>query len=249
VWPLFTGWVALAEYRAGRPLAGYQHLMQNVDLTYAQDLGGVTELLSGAYFQPFARSSSKQAWSSAMVVTPAVRGLFGVEADALSRVLRVSPHLPLAWEQASLRNVRIGDTKLDVRLWRSGGELRVEAQAAQPAVLCLTSASLADAGPCADGPRRQWQMRMALPPVELEVPHQLPLPGARTAQLKVVDHRIQPARVLVALEAPGGALHQLRYRLNRPGARISGAQAEGGTLTLNFPPGDGYQTLVVSFEW
>lgn len=33
VWPLFTGWVPLAEYRACRPLAGYQHLMQNAALT------------------------------------------------------------------------------------------------------------------------------------------------------------------------------------------------------------------------
>src|SRR6185437_16211989 len=28
IWPLFTGWVALAEYRAGRSLSGYAHLMQ-----------------------------------------------------------------------------------------------------------------------------------------------------------------------------------------------------------------------------
>src|SRR5438270_285014 len=35
VWPLFTGWVALAEYRAGRAMAGYRHLMQNADLTWA----------------------------------------------------------------------------------------------------------------------------------------------------------------------------------------------------------------------
>ena len=36
VWPLFTGWAALAEYRGGQPLAGYQLLMQNADLTRAQ---------------------------------------------------------------------------------------------------------------------------------------------------------------------------------------------------------------------
>ncbi len=37
VWPLFTGWVSLSEYRTGRSLSGYAHLMQNADLTWAQD--------------------------------------------------------------------------------------------------------------------------------------------------------------------------------------------------------------------
>jgi glycogen debranching enzyme len=249
VWPLFTGWVALAEFRAGRPLAGYQHLMQNVGLTYAQDPGGVTELLSGTYFQPVGRSSSKQAWSSAMVVTPAMRGLFGVEPDALSRTLRVSPQLPLAWEQAGLRNVHIGDAKVDMSLRRAGAELLVEVHATEPTVLCLTSGSLADARRCADVPRKEWRMKMALPPVELAAPYESPAPGARTSQLKVVGYTVQPARVLVTFEAPGATLHRIGYRLNRPGARIRGAQSEGGTLTLRFPPGEGYQTQLVSFEW
>lgn len=56
-WPLFTGWVALAEYRARRVLSGYQHLMQNADLTWFEDPGAVTELLSGAFFQSLGRST------------------------------------------------------------------------------------------------------------------------------------------------------------------------------------------------
>ena len=79
VWPLFTGWAALAEYRANQPLAGYQLLMENANLTKAQDLGAVTELLSGDFFVPFGRSTSHQLWSSAMVITPTLRGLFGIE--------------------------------------------------------------------------------------------------------------------------------------------------------------------------
>ena len=69
VWPLFTGWASLAQYRADRPLAGYAALMRNVDLTWAQDPGFVTEVLSGRFFQPLGRSSSHQLWSSAMVLS------------------------------------------------------------------------------------------------------------------------------------------------------------------------------------
>jgi len=53
--------------------------MQNADLTWVQDLGAVTELLSSEFFQWFGRSTSHQLWSSAMVVTPTVRGMFGLE--------------------------------------------------------------------------------------------------------------------------------------------------------------------------
>ena len=53
VWPLYTGWVSVAEYRAGHALSGYAHLMQNANLTWAQDPGrcdriAVGALLSGA---------------------------------------------------------------------------------------------------------------------------------------------------------------------------------------------------------
>ena len=98
VWPLFTGWAALAEYRGDQPLAGYQILMENANLTKAQDLGAVTELLSGDFFVPFGRSTSHQLWSSAMVITPTLRGLFGIDIDAQTKTITVNPHLPAGWD-------------------------------------------------------------------------------------------------------------------------------------------------------
>ena len=97
VWPLFTGWTALAEYRGNQPLAGYQLLMENANLTRAQDIGAVTELLSGDFFVPFGRSTSHQLWSSAMVITPTLRGLFGISIDAQAKTITVNPHLPASW--------------------------------------------------------------------------------------------------------------------------------------------------------
>ena len=129
VWPLFTGWVSLAEYRAGRALSGYAHLMQNADLTYAQDLGAVTELLSGEYYQPFGRSSSHQTWSSAMVLAPALRGLFGVDVDAAARRVTLTPHLPASWDRAELRNVPVGDARITIEYVREGRTLRIRSSA------------------------------------------------------------------------------------------------------------------------
>ena len=105
VWPLFTGWPALAQYRSGHTLAGYQSTMQNADLTEAQDLGAVTELLSGDFFVPFGRSTSHQLWSSAMVITPILRGMFGLQVNAAAHTLQVIPHLPAEWDRAKMRHV------------------------------------------------------------------------------------------------------------------------------------------------
>src|SRR5207245_960013 len=116
VWPLFTGWVSLSEYRNGRTLSGYAHLMQNANLTWAQDLGAVTELLSGEFFRWFGRSTSHQLWSSAMVVTPTLRGMFGLEWNASDHMLTVTPNLPAQWNDATISGVPLGDSRVGIKL-------------------------------------------------------------------------------------------------------------------------------------
>lgn len=123
VWPLFTGWVSMAAYRYGRPHVGYQALMANALLTEPGALGYVTELLSGDFNAPFGRSSHHQVWSEAMVVTPLLRGLFGIEARDAGRTLSLAPQLPADWESATLTNLPAGASRIDVTLTRAAGRL------------------------------------------------------------------------------------------------------------------------------
>ena len=248
VWPLFTGWVSVAEYRAGHALAGYQHLMQNADLTWAQDLGAVTELLSGEFFQPLGRSTAHQVWSSAMVLTPALRGLFGLDWDALGHTLRLAPHLPATWDQARLRNVPLGELRLDVEYRRQGGRLVMRARADRAAAFCLAERA-APEPVCGDEKVAERQIDLPLPPVEIEPPHGLPLPGSQTAQLKIVSERMQPNRLDLELEASAGSAYDLPVRLNAANVRVSGAELAGGVLRLRFAGNAGYQRVSVRFTW
>ncbi len=125
VWPLFTGWAALAEYRGGQPLAGYQMLMENANLTRTQDLGAVTELLSGDYFVPFGRSTSHQLWSSAMVITPMLRGLFGIEIDAQKKTITVNPHLPAGWDDVYVHNIPLPGGTTDLYFTKKMDQLEI----------------------------------------------------------------------------------------------------------------------------
>lgn len=117
----------MAEYRAGH-LAAYQGTMQSADLTTQQDIGAMTELLSLDFFEPFGRSTSHQLWSSAMVATPALRGMFGIEVDGLRHALKITPRLPADWDHAEVKRLHVGESVVDVSYQREGITMTVSSQ-------------------------------------------------------------------------------------------------------------------------
>lgn len=133
VWPLFTGWSAVAAYRYGRPHVGYTALMSNAWLTWAGALGYVTELLSGDYATAFGRSSHHQVWSEAMVVAPVLKGLLGIDTDEAGGTLQFAPALPATWDHVDVTNVAMGTTKYDLAFVRSRGTATVRVTPHAPA--------------------------------------------------------------------------------------------------------------------
>ena len=112
VWPLFTGWASVAEYRYHQTFPAYANLRANALLALDGSLGHVTEVLSGDYYQPLSTSSPHQIWSAAMVVSPILRGMLGLEVDAIHRSVKLAPHLPADWDRFSIENVRVGKNTL-----------------------------------------------------------------------------------------------------------------------------------------
>jgi hypothetical protein len=246
VWPLFTGWVSLSEYRNGRSLSGYSHLMQNADLTWAQDLGAVTELLSGEFFRWFGRSTSHQLWSSAMVVTPTVRGMFGLEWSASENKLTVTPHLPAQWNQAKIVGVPIGNSRVGIELRRDGTTLSVRLTGDAAGRVTLGSRT---AGARLEGGR----LRIPLPAAEVSIAHGLPEAGGNTAQMKVLDQQASPHSLRLRLSAPAGTYQTLFLRVNdrRVHLQTEGAQisADSAELRVQFPSGGGYVEKIVTLSW
>lgn len=247
VWPLFTGWMSVAEYRSGRSLAGYAHLMQNADLTTAQDLGAVTELLSGDFFVPFGRSTSHQLWSSAMVVTPALRGLFGIDVDAQQHTVQVNPHLPADWNEASVERLHVGDSVCSLEYARRAGALLVTAKTTSGVPIRLIG-TVSAAKSAADG----FSVSIPLPNVEVAVPHGLPFAGNRTSQMKVLSEVHEGRSVRLALEGMAGTGDELRVRRNAAGLKM---RAEGGIMVaedrvrVSFPAGVGYRRQMLILSW
>lgn len=258
VWPLFTGWAALAEYRGNHPLAGYRMLMENAQMTWLEDLGADTELLSGDFYVPMGRSTSHQLWSSAMVVTPALRGLFGISVDALGKTLTVDPHLPAEWDHAAVRNVHVGDQVVDVTFRKSGDALTVALASKGVGTIHLRST--------APGVRQLASDRILipLPAVEIATLKGHPQPGDRTQLPRVVSEAYGQRSLRLTIEGQPGKkadlevlVHERGLQLRATGAELVASgpdheqthQEAAYSLSVHFPQGSGWQTAVTEISW
>jgi glycogen debranching enzyme len=252
VWPLYTGWTSLAEYRTGRPIAAYANLQQNVQLTWLQDPGAITEVLSGKFYQPLGRSSSHQLWSSAMVLTPAIRGMLGLEADVPAGRLRVDPELPAEWSNLSVQNVPYGDLALKVEMHRQDTYLNVEVISPKPLNLCLQNAKDFFANiPCVKVESTRHHLRLPLPPIELSLEWSPPIVGSEVSQWKIIRQIEEAHSLKIVLQAKGGTSQRLYLRTNgqHRNVQVVGAQRSADWLTVTSTSGDGYVEQAVSITW
>lgn len=250
VWPLFTGWAALAEYRANQPLAAFQLLMENASLTRAQDLGSDTEVLSGDFFVPYTGSTNHQLWSSAMVITPTLRGLFGISVDAQARTISVDPHLPASWNHAEVKHLPIGAASVDLAFTRSKAEITVSLQAPAASGIKLITTTPA-ARPLPGG-----SLGFPRHPVEVATCFQPPSPASRTRSLRVVREQYASRQLRLTLQAPAGTEAQLplfladpNLKLHADGASLAAPTPSKPEIGLQFPAGDGWKTLTVTLSW
>ncbi len=144
--PAFTGWAALAEYRAGHAAAGLRHLRANAELAYRHQLGAFDDVLHGLSGAP-AGACADSAGSAAMVVAPLIEGLLGVEPDAPAGRLAIGPCLPDGWNWMEARGLRCGDSVFDVRVTRRGRRTGMTLRRTLGPPLWLTLAPLLGAAP------------------------------------------------------------------------------------------------------
>lgn len=268
VWPFLTGFVACAEYEYRRTHSGFAHLRQLTQHTFDHSLGVHNEILSGDFYRPLDESVPHQLFSTGMVITPFVRGLLGLRADAANRTLRIAPQLPASWDLLRVKNYRIGSSAVTLTIKHpslSSLRLEIEKQDDEPLKLLLAPALPALAKitrvtvdgkqvkftPAFYGANTACQFEALLKRrlaieitfrdgIEFDVPT-LPTPvGERTTSLKVLDV-MTPAtnRLSVKLEGLPGRSYAIRFR---GGLNILAAQ--GGTLRGD---DNGWKLIEVAF--
>lgn len=267
VWPLFTGWASMGAYRYGRTHIGQQALYANALLTWQFALGYVTELLSGDYNTPFGRSSHHQVWSEAMVITPAVRGLLGVQVERGAQRLRLQPQLPGDWDHVTVRQLAVGPVRFDLTMERRLGRDRLvltrtgEGGPAQVVV-----------GPALPLDAEVYQVTVNGQPMPFEVEQRgdnhhafvtivpgaateivydyqpgtavygrqaLPAPGARNEGLRVLRARAEQGALYLLVEGLGGQTYPLFVRTPHTVQGVAG-------VTVDQPSGQD-ATLGIAF--
>jgi len=251
VWPLFTGWVALAGYRHGRPQIGWQALASNAALTEFDCLGYVTELLSGDYCSAFGRSSHHQVWSEAMVALPLLRGLVGLRVLEQGKLVEFAPQPPADWPGFTVSQIATayGPAQLVYKreegrrtiTWRGPEQVRYHFTLGFP-----RNAKLSEKAEIRGeilqverhGQGGQGQVSVScVEGCELVLPMPRLENGARSSGLRCLRCQSTDSGLHLVLEGPPGGVHRLPFRGRRLGSAESAAgsvQAGSNLLEIRF---------------
>ena len=266
VWPLFTGWASVGEYRYHRPLPAYLNLQANAQLALDGSLGHVTEVLSGDYYQPLSTSSPHQIWSSAMVISPILRGLLGLETSAANHHVTFAPHIPAQWDHVAVRQVRAGDMIADFTVQRKVGEILLAIESKGNIDLNFAPALSPRAevlGAELNGRRVPFrtdtnasdqhvmvQVQLQSGPNQLKirvrndfavgVPPSLPALGSRSKGIRVISENWSASREALTLEVMGvvGASYELPLWNAEQVSSVEGATLHNGKLMVQIPASD-----------
>lgn len=118
VWPLFTGWTALAEYQYGNSTQGFMHIMNNLNIKNDWALGYVEEVLDGAVYKP-SGVCPHQCWSETNILHPAITGMIGWKPDAPAKSAELSPRFPLHWNKVTINNLHVDKTVFQLQMERT----------------------------------------------------------------------------------------------------------------------------------
>ncbi|HEV8365445.1 MAG TPA: GH116 family glycosyl hydrolase [Gemmatimonadaceae bacterium] len=216
VWPFVTGWVALALYRYGNPSAGYFALSAIARTTFDESRGRNPEVISGRVYKPLDTAVPQQFFATSMIVTPAVRGLLGIEVDAVNGKLTLAPQLPPSWDRVMVRNVAVGGATVDAEITQVPGRISaaITLHGRQPIVVSFRPRLPLGARPASDSSSRTLRDSATLE-VRFDGGWQAEAP----AEVARIGERSRAARVVnEALEADGS------YRVTLEGRAGSSAR-------------------------
>ncbi len=243
VWPLYTGWTALAEYAAGNYLAAYQHVDNNLRVSRYWGKGYIEEVLDGARYQPMG-VCAHQCWSETLTLQPLLEGMLGFHPDAIAGRVRLYPAPPPQWDSLRVTNLRIGQQRLHLFMNRQSdttryrlslgkeGRLQVELAPVLPPGTRVSSVTWQGQPVAAviDTTARGWvrvKIEVALQQAgEMTIAHRggisvLPLtpqpqPGDESQGFRLLDARLTDETYRLRFTGPAGTTHTFQVYSAQP---------------------------------
>ncbi len=268
-WPFLSGWVAMALFDFDFFPQGYQVLMANARHTFDNSLGTVMELFSGYQNAWPQEGVSHQGFSSTGVVLPLIRGLLGLDGNALEKKIFFRPGFPADWNAVSITNGKAGTAGFSVDFSREKDRvtLRVKSENAagyefvfMPAfglgtkILQATrnGAPLdvtADGRPVAQAVRPRLAFPLTgddrvelwfVPAPEIILPDVPTATGDLNRGLRIISSALTGRDLKIVLEGRAGETYKVEVVNGERVESVAGAAFDDRWLTIVFPSsGDG----------
>jgi glycogen debranching enzyme len=265
-WPFLSGWVAAALFDFDYLPQGYQVLMANARHTFDNSLGSVMELYSGAQNIWPQEGVAHQGFSSTGVVLPLVRGLLGLDGNALDRKISFRPGFPADWPSVSISNGKVGQAQYSLEYTRAKDSvtLRIKSEKAagfgfvfEPALGIGTEflgatrngspiAVVVDdrAGAQAVRPGLTFPLTgddtvelRFVPAPEVIPPDVRTMTGDLSRGLRIVGSALDGRDLRVKLEGSAGETYTLEILNGDRVESVTGGEFDGRNLKIAFPAG------------
>ncbi|MFI5253776.1 MAG: amylo-alpha-1,6-glucosidase [Bacteroidota bacterium] len=258
-WPFISSFFATAQFKYHYNLAGYSSVESVVKHVFDNALGEVPEVFSGDINQKLAEGYHHQGFSTTGYMLPYVRGLIGLEVDALHNQVSLSPHLPPNWDSVVINHVSIANRVYNFKINQAEDGISVQMFTAEskpcsvkftpdfppgtiPLRASIGSVPINDFSPtfCSVVHEMSNNDRIEIfckPSVAILPPTLQTAPGATNYSIKVISEKVDPSdskllRLLV--EGKGGESYQLNLLRADQIVSIHGATLDGSHLNIQF---------------
>lgn len=92
----------------------------------SEHLGSFSLATDRAYMLGHQDGTFPQAWNLYSYAVPKVTRFFGIQPDAGNKTIRISPIMPLDWDEAKIEKLTIGDNELSLSYQKKGEEVFLE---------------------------------------------------------------------------------------------------------------------------
>lgn len=242
VWPLYTGWVALAEYKNGRPAQGFSHVMSTINIKNHWAKGFVEEVMHGSVYKPRG-VCAHQCWSETMILQPLIDGMIGYEPNAVHNTLRLSPAVSANWDYYTFDNIPVGNERIGLTMQRTDKKIQYDFKYTGPTILKVNFQPQLPPGTKISGVNFNGvpvefnimeKSDAIILQLEFEMIHnprfeifytggiavlpiiQNPKPGDSAGGLRIINAEIQNNLYTITLEAPAGTQAEISVFQNFP---------------------------------
>jgi len=104
-----------AQFQCGYEMQGWTTIRNTYQHLFEDGLGVMPEVFSGDINTKLAEAYHNQGFSISGFMYPVMKGLLGLEVDAVNNKITFSPQFPANWDDVNINNIRIGAQIVNLR--------------------------------------------------------------------------------------------------------------------------------------